>query len=120
MFGVYLSVSSFFSLSGLFVDAVFFLFFLSGAGETQTPRRGFGVPLVFLRPARALRLRPVRRCRHLHHGQAQPLLLLFLFCFFFVAVARFPVRVVSRFCPGGVGFPGGFLGSCLGRLSMLD
>ena len=38
-----------------FVDAVFYLLFsslLSGAGETQTPFGGFGVPLVFLRAGR--------------------------------------------------------------------
>ena len=122
VFGFYLSVSSFFSLSGLFVDAVFFFFllFLSGAGETQTPRRGFGVPLVFFRPARALRLRPVLRCRHLHHGHAQPLLLLFLFVFLSSPSLVFRFGWFLGFVLVVLGFLVVFLVLVLVVLSMLD
>ena len=52
-------------------SAPFSLFLsFSGAGETQTPFRGFGIPLVSLLRGRALRLRPVRLARLLPLGQA--------------------------------------------------
>ena len=50
---------------------------LSGAGEPQTPA-GFVFPLVFLRPGRGLRLRPVPLHLLLHQGFAPHL---FFFCF---------------------------------------
>ena len=88
-----LLVSSFFLCQFDISVATFFFFFLSlsGAGETQTPFRGFGVPLVFLRPGRALRLRSVRLPLHLQQGRAQPQ----FFCFFLFSPAPlvFPVRV---------------------------
>ena len=67
----------------MFVAAVVFsLFFfslsLSSAGETHSPSRGFGVPLVFLRPGRALRSRPVRLARLLHLGVAPAPVFLFV------------------------------------------
>ena len=54
-------VSFFFLVVGMFVDDVCLSVFLSlsGAGETQTPVWGFGIPLVFLLRGQALRLRPV-------------------------------------------------------------
>ena len=121
MFGFYLSVSSFFSLSGLFVDAVFFLSSLSLRrwGNPNPPKGVWGSPCVSSSCSRT----PPSTRTSLSTPTPRPSpapAFVFFFCFSFVAVARFPVRVVSRFCPGGVGFPGGFLGSCLGRLSMLD
>ena len=57
---------------------VFFFFFLSlRRWGNPNPPRGFGVPLVFLHPAQALRLRPVLRARHLHHGHAPHLFFFF-------------------------------------------
>ena len=80
---VLLFVSPLFSLFGLFVDVVFFLSFLSlRRWGNPSPLRGFGVPFVFLHPAHALRLRPVLRARHLHHGHAPHLFLFFLSFFF--------------------------------------
>ena len=51
---------------------------LSGAGEPQTPS-GFVFPLVFLRPGRGLRLRPVPLLCLLYQGFAPHLF--FFFCF---------------------------------------
>ena len=45
---------------GIFVGTVFLCLSLSGAGETQTPFRGFGIPLVSLHRGHALPLGPVR------------------------------------------------------------
>ena len=77
---------------------------------------GLGFPLCSLLPARGLRLRPVLPPLQLHPGYAQPL----FFVFFFVAVARSPVRMFLGFGHVGVGFLGGCLVFGLGRLSMLD
>ena len=83
---------------------------LSGAGETQT--FWFGFPLVFLRPARALRHRSVHLPLHLHQGHL-PHLFFFSFvvvarlpawCFFLVLVLSVLVVLVCVFVPG--------LGSC--------
>ena len=78
-----------------FVDAMFSLLFLflSGAGETQAPFGGSGVPLVFLRPGRALRPRSVRHPLHLHQGCAPHL----FFPFFFRRRRSFAGSVFSRF-----------------------
>ena len=46
------------------------LLFLSGAGETQTPFGGFGVPLVFLPPGQVLPHGSVHRAPHLPLGFA--------------------------------------------------
>ena len=53
------------------------LLFLSGAGETQTPFGGFGVPLVFLHRGRALRPRSVHLHFLLHQGSRPALFFLF-------------------------------------------
>ena len=70
------------------------LLFLSGAGETQTPFGGFGVPLVFLHRGRALRPRSVHLHFLLHQGSRPALF------FFFLVGARVVVSLVffSLFC----------------------
>ena len=74
---------------------------LSGAGEPQTPA-GFVFPLVFLRPGRGLRLRPVPLLFLLHQGFAPRL----FFFFFRRSVAgsvffSFLVLVLVGFFGGG-------------------
>ena len=73
------------------------LLFLSGAGETQTPFGGFGVPLVFLRAGRDRPLRSVHLPLHLHQGH-RPHLFFFsrrsfsglgVFWFFVIVVVGF-------------------------------
>ena len=59
-----------------FVDAVFSLSLSQALGKPKP--FWFGFPLVFLRPARGLRLRPVLLPHHLHPGFAQPLFFFFL------------------------------------------
>ena len=64
---------------GCCVGAVFSLFFsFSGAGETQTPFRGFGIPLVSLLRGHALHPGPVRPARQLHLGYAPATAFFFL------------------------------------------
>ena len=73
------------------------------AGETQTPFAGFGVPLVSLFAAHALRPRPVLQGPHLHQGVAPHL----PFLFFFRRRRSFSGSVSSRFGHAGVCFLGG-------------
>ena len=114
--------SSFFSLSGIFVDAVSLSlslsFSLSQALGKPKPRWGLGFPLCSLHPGRGLRLQPVLRAHQLPQGFAPRL---FFFFFFrrrsFVGSVFFSFLVLVL-----VGFSGGGFGSvcvsvvvCCGR-----
>ena len=101
--------SSFFSLSGAFVDAVslslsLFLSFSLRRWGNPNPVWGLGFPLCSLHPGRELRLLPVLRAPQLPQGIAPRL-------FFFFFVARSPSRCFSRVlsCLVGVGGHGGCL-----------
>ena len=94
----------------------FFLFLsLSGAGEPQTPA-GFVFPLVFLRPGRGLRHRPVPLHFLLHQGFA-PHLFFFLFSSSSL-VCRLGVFLVSCLGTGWFYRGGGVrVGLCFGFLA---
>ena len=88
------------------VDAVLSsCLFLSGAGETQTPVWGFGVPLVFFHPGHALRLQSVPLAPHLHLGHAPATVFFFRRrrsrVWWFVSVCLWGVGMVGCFGFGG-------------------
>ena len=103
MFGFFVCVPLLFLWSGWFRRRrVFsFLLFLSGAGETQTPFGGFGVPLVFSSSRTRSPTSDPYFCAPTPTPRPRPAPAFFSF---FRRRRSFSGSRVFRLCPGGVGF----------------